>query len=108
MKTFKTLAAAAALATAIGLSAPAYAGGTYKFTVTCSDGVGVAEWRTGDIDPGHEYLRVATGTNNPGCSVSDYSPAFDSWAPVTIYEGIEAIPQGIPFIGEILGNIFDF
>ena len=107
MKASKTLAAVAALAMAAGISAPAQAGGTYRFTVHCGYGVGIAEWRTGDIDPGQEYLRVATGTNNPGCSVADYSPEY-SWAPVTVYEGVTAIPQGIPFIGDILTDIFGF
>ena len=90
-------------------SAPAFAGGTYKFTITCSNGgVGVAEWRTGDIDPGKEYLRVATGTNNPGCSISDFDANRDGWAPVTVYEGPAAIPQGIPLLGTILENVFGF
>lgn len=58
---------------------PAYAGGTYVFSVTCTSGESlVVEWRTGDIDPGKEYLRVATGQKHPSCSISDYNEATDA------------------------------
>ena len=47
------------------------AGGSYEFTVSCPNKHLVAEWNTGDIDPGKEYLRVATGQKFSGCSISD-------------------------------------
>jgi hypothetical protein len=97
----KALTVLAVAASAAGLSAPAYAGGSYLFTVACQNGSGIAQWNTG----GHEYLRVATGTNNPGCSVSDYNPSRDSGLPVTVYSGAPAVVQGIPFVGEIIENI---
>lgn len=106
MNTARKIITAMALAgTVAGAASPALAGGTYRFTVHCQDRTGIAEWRTGDIDPGQEYLRVATGTNNPGCSVADYSDR-DSWAPVTVYEGAVGVVEGVPLLGQVLENVF--
>ncbi|TIM76481.1 MAG: hypothetical protein E5Y58_05360 [Mesorhizobium sp.] len=39
------------------------------FHVSCADKN--VQWKTGDIDPGREYLRVVTGTNNLNCRITD-------------------------------------
>lgn len=90
------------------LSLSAHAGGVYKFSVTCPNKALVAQWNTGDIDPGREFLRVSTGTNHPGCSVTDYQPGRDDGKPVEVYSGAPAVVQGIPLLGSILGKIFRF
>lgn len=61
---------------------PAHAGGTYKFTVTCPHQARVVIWKTGDLDPGKEALRVSTGLDFPGCSITDFNPAQDGGLPV--------------------------
>lgn len=108
MKFMSRIGFTAAAILALAAAKPAMAGTTYKFTITCGNRSGVAQWNTGDIDPGKEYLRVATGTNNPGCSVSDFNPASDGWMPVTTYEGPAGVVQGIPLVGQVLENIFGF
>lgn len=67
---------------------------SYEFTVNCSSGSKVVQWGIGEIDPGKEYLRVATGTNNPGCGISDYVPSRDSHLPVERHDGAGAVFQG--------------
>ncbi|MEO5881996.1 MAG: hypothetical protein ABIQ06_06230 [Caldimonas sp.] len=90
------------------LSLSAHAGGVYKFSVTCSNKALVAQWNTGDIDPGREFLRVSTGTNYPNCSVTDFQPGRDDRKPVEVYSGAPAVVQGVPVLGAILDSIFDF
>lgn len=83
-------------------SAPVLAGGTYTFTVTCSDAAHVVKWRTGDIDPGEEFLRVSTGTANPGCSITDFNPQTDGSLPVSVKSHEGAILEGIPLLKAIV------
>lgn len=85
---------------------PILAGGSYNFTVTCPDRGLVVRWNTGDIDPGKEYLRVATGTKYPGCSVTDYNPNTDKNFPITTNSHEGGIIEGIPFLGPIICSIF--
>ncbi len=84
-----------------GFSVPARAT-DYLFHVSCADKVFVAEWRTGTIDPGREYLRVATGTTFQNCSVGDYSEARDSRLPREKYSHEGAAVGGVPFAGPII------
>ena len=83
-----------------------YAGETYKFTITCPDRRFVAEWATGDIDPGKEYLRFTTGTKFDGCQVSDFNTAIDSSLPVDKYSHEGAVIQGVPLVGPVLCKFF--
>lgn len=78
---------------------------TYRFGVSCSDKRFVAEWKTGDIDPGREYLRVTTGTKFPSCSVGDYDPSTDANLPRETYSHEGAVIQGIPLAGPIICGI---
>jgi len=80
----------------------------YLFAVTCPDRRVVAEWKTGDVDPGREYLRVATGINNPGCSISDYNDTVDREAPRVTYSHEGGIIAGIPFVGMIACRWFSW
>lgn len=104
MKAVRILMACAALIAASSV----HAGGTYKFTVTCQSRALVAQWNTGDIDPGKEFLRVSTGTNFPGCSVSDFNPTRDARLPVEVYRGPVGVVQGVPLVGQVLSRIFGF
>ena len=90
------------------LSAACLAGTTYEFRVSCQSQQLVAQWNTGDIDPGREFLRVSTGTKYSGCSVSDYIAARDSRLPLETFSGPTGVVQGIPLVGPILGSIFGF
>lgn len=79
----------------------------YKFTVVCQHGSHVVHWKTGDVDPGKEWLRVATGTDNPDCTVSEFSPATDSSLRVESRSHEAGVIRGIPLIGTIICGIFD-
>ena len=69
-------------------------GASYKFTVRCQNGTAkVVEWKTGDIDPGKEYLRVATAEAN--CGVTDFDPASDSGLPVETRSHEGGVVSGI-------------
>lgn len=69
-------------------------GASYKFTVRCTDGTAnVVEWKTGDVDPGKEFLRVATAQN--GCSVQDFDPVMDNGIPVESRSHEGAVASGI-------------
>lgn len=99
MKTVKTLVAATTLTVlAIGNASAT----DYPFTVRCQDGSIVEVWKTGAIDPGKEYLRVATGMKHPGCSVADFNPAQDGFLPQQVNEGAGGVVGGIPVIGTLL------
>lgn len=83
----------------------------YRFTVTCGQGFSLAHshvvlWKTGDIDPGREWLRVATGTGYPDCSVSHYDPATDAGLRIETRSHESAVVKGIPVLGPILCAIF--
>lgn len=97
-----------ALAGVVGAHVPAWAGTTYRFTVSCPSGKQVAEWRTGTIDPGREYLVVVTGTKHPGCSVSPFNHETDSHLPVDTYSGAVGVVQGIPFLGIVVRKVLRF
>lgn len=88
-------------------SIPSAASATsYKFTVSCSNRDRlVVEWRTGEIDPGREALRVSTGSNYPNCSVRNYNESTDSDLRVEVKQGGSAVVQGIPLIGEALKEV---
>lgn len=73
----------------------------YLFRVSCSQQVLVAEWNTGSLDPGREYLRVATGTHFPNCSVGDYDPLRDVNLPRERYSHEGGVISGIPFVGRL-------
>lgn len=69
-------------------------GASYKFTLRCEDGTAsVVEWKTGDVDPGKEYLRVAT--QKPGCGVKDFDPVMDNGLPVETRSHEGAVVSGI-------------
>lgn len=92
-----------------GLATPmqTYAGGTYLFSVTCQNREPlVAQWNTGDIDPGKEYLRVATGQQYPGCSIGDYNEAVDSGKPRDTYSHEGGVIAGVPVLGPIICGLF--
>jgi hypothetical protein len=79
---------------------------TYLFHVSCQDKLFVAQWDTGTIDPGREYLRATTGTKFPGCSVGDYDDGRDSRLPRERYSHEGAVIQGVPLVGPIICGIF--
>jgi hypothetical protein len=75
----------------------------YRFHISCQQETSVVWWETGDVDPGREYLRVATGLKHPDCSITDYDEKQDANLPVTHYKGGEAVLQGFPPISIICG-----
>jgi len=79
---------------------------SYEFTVTCQQKQQVVEWKTGSIDPGKEYLRVATGVNNPNCSITDYNSATDSKLPRQTLSHEGGLLAGIPFVGMLVCQWF--
>lgn len=78
----------------------------YRFHVSCQSSNSVVVWKTGDIDPGREYLRVVTGTKNPNCAVSDYNEKTDAGLPVETYSHEAGVIAGIPFVGWIICGVF--
>jgi len=75
---------------------------TYLFTVTGGQIHQIIEWDCGDIDPGKEYLRVATGGLYGFNTVSDYNPDMDAALPRVVFayengvlQGLEAIPAAV-------------
>lgn len=74
----------------------------YKFRVSCAAKQSVAEWNTGDIDPGREFLRVVTGLDNPNCSISDFNPEMDGRLPVESFSDWGAIVKGTLSVFKIL------
>ncbi len=78
----------------------------YLFHVSCQDKRLVAQWSTGSIDPGREYLRVATGTNFPSCPITDYEDGRDKDLPREHYEYATGVVAGIPFVGRIVCKWF--
>jgi hypothetical protein len=100
MKKITKLVVAATAAVAM-FATPAGAT-TYKFKVSCSNGVIVDQWNTGAIDPGKEALRVSTGGNHPGCTVSDFNPDTDSGAPVEVHEGAGGVGNGAAGVVQII------
>ncbi|MDW9766673.1 hypothetical protein [Sinorhizobium meliloti] len=89
------------------LTAAAEASATdYLFHVSCADKNVVVQWKTGDVDPGREYLRVVTGTHNPDCSITDYNEATDAGLEREVYSHEAGIVRGIPFIGGIICWVF--
>lgn len=103
----RAAATAVVVATAM-LTTSAANATTYRFHVSCSHGAKVVEWRTGDVDPGKEYLRVVTGTNNPNCSISDFNKHGDGSLPRETLEGGAAVIAGVPFVGSIVRGLLDF
>ena len=79
---------------------------TYKFRVTCPDKSYVDQWETGAIDPGKEYLRVASG-KTPNCQVTDFDPGRDSGLPVVRHSDAGGVVDGLPPV-VILRKIFGF
>jgi hypothetical protein len=80
---------------------------TFLFHVSCESGQPfVAEWDTGSVDPGKEYLRVATGIKFPNCGVSDYDDRRDKNLHRERYSAEGGILQGIPLVGTIWCGIF--
>ena len=71
----------------------------YKFHVSCQSHSFITQWNTGTIDPGREYLRVITGTKNPNCSVSNYSPSIHKGLDVERLSDGGGVMQGIPGAG---------
>jgi hypothetical protein len=69
---------------------------SYLFTVSCESKRFVADWETGTIDPGKEYLRAATGTKNAGCMVGDYNESADKNLPRERYSDVGGVIQGLP------------
>ncbi|RST86725.1 hypothetical protein EJC49_09135 [Aquibium carbonis] len=79
---------------------------TYYFSVACPTGRSVEAWVVGDIDPGREYLRVATGINNEGCSISDASDFDKQTYPIKELRGWEAAYKAVPLVGPLLWDWF--
>jgi hypothetical protein len=79
---------------------------TYKFRVTCPNRSYVDQWETGAIDPGKEYLRVASG-KTPDCQVTDFNPARDTGLPVNRHSDAGGVIDGLPPV-VILRKIFGF
>lgn len=98
--------AAICFAVVVAAISTAHAGTEYLFHVSCPDKQLVAQWNTGDIDPGQEYLRVATGMKYSGCSISDYSGQSDANLPRERFSHEGAIIQGIPVVGTIICGLF--
>jgi hypothetical protein len=88
-----------------GVSAPARAT-DYLFHVSCQDKLFVAEWKTGTLDPGREYLRFVTGTKFPNCTVGDYNEGRDSRLPREKYSHEGAVISGVPLAGTIICGLF--
>jgi hypothetical protein len=78
----------------------------YLFHVSCENKILVVEWDTGSVDPGKEYLRVATGTKYPNCGVADYDEALDKSLARERYSHEGGIIAGIPFVGGIICGWF--
>jgi hypothetical protein len=79
----------------------------YKFRVDCAGQVNVISWITGDLDPGREYLKVVTGTQNPNCTTADFNDQLDGHLTIIdSREGAAAIVGGIPFLGGIIADFF--
>ena len=107
MRGFRLLSAGLAVCFCLAVAWPSQSHATeYRFTVACERGSHVVIWRTGDIDPGKEWLRVATGTQNPNCSVSDFVASTDSNLPSETLEHEAGVIRGIPLIGTIVCGIF--
>ena len=89
---------------------------TYLFTVSGEKAHLVVEWDIGDVDPGKEYLRVATGGLYSGCSISDYDPVLDLALPREhhgyengVITGVYGVLGNVPGLGPIIisiGKIF--
>jgi hypothetical protein len=106
MNTF-TWRAVVLLATLIA-TAPAFAT-DYLFAVACPTvGSRVVTWQTGTIDLGKGYLRVETGLNNPGCSVSDYNDARDHGLPRAQLSHEAGVIQGVTGIAKTVGHYLGF
>lgn len=75
---------------------------SYAFTVNCPYGSRVVDWRTGAIDPGREYLRVAIGMEHAGCSVSDFDPVRDQGLDREVVSAEAAVLRGVPLLGTIV------
>jgi hypothetical protein len=103
MKRVLRLAAIAVMASCVATRASAT---DYLFHIACPDREFVAKWSTGDIDPGREYLRVATGTHYPNCSITDYDPVRDAGLPMDTYSHEGGVIAGIPLVGSIICGIF--
>ncbi|WP_114948531.1 hypothetical protein [Microvirga calopogonii] len=91
---------------AVGAAATDAQATTYLFHVSCPDKIFVAQWDTGTIDPGREYLRVTTGTKFANCTVGDYNAARDGNLPRERYSHEGAVIQGVPLVGTIVCGIF--
>lgn len=90
----------AAVALSLIFAAPtAQARIPYRFHVSCPEKEFVLEWRTGDIDPGREYLRLASGTNNPGCDIANFDATRDDGLPVVVLKGEKGILKGLSPLG---------
>ncbi|MER9963201.1 hypothetical protein NKJ72_19945 [Mesorhizobium sp. M0045] len=81
-------------------------GTDYLFHVSCQNTNLVVEWKTGDINPGRELLRVSTSTKYPNCTVSDYNQARDRNLPRETYEHVAGVIAGITLIGTIICHFF--
>lgn len=96
----------ATLAVAMAITGSAWAGSTYRFTVTCPQGGSLVKvWKTGDIDPGQEYLRFATGGKHPNCSISDFNPGQDAHLRQETVSHEAAVIEALPPV-VILRRIF--
>lgn len=103
MSIVKKVITATIISIAILLVNEAIAGGRYLFTVTCpSSPAFVAEWDTGTIDPGKEYLRAQTGTKNPNCSIRDYNAGTDKRLPRRRFSHTSGVIEGIPLVGPVI------
>ncbi|VTZ25746.1 conserved exported hypothetical protein [Methylocella tundrae] len=94
----------AILICAAALISPAAAkANVYLFEVTCSNDKYVAQWESGDADPGKEHFRIATGDVNLDCSIYDYNPKTDRDMPRRWCSDPNGVVRGFPPILILIG-----
>ena len=88
----------AVLATAVTMTtvaAPNAQADVINIAVTCPDNSAkIVSWHLGDIKAGADYLAVATGTLNPGCSATPVQTYDPRW-PVEVHEGLGGVAAGL-------------
>ncbi len=94
------------LLTAVGFTSVAHAT-DYKFAVGCPYRSFTVLWSTGSVDPGQEWLRVATGTKHPGCGVANFNARSHGSLKVEArYSHEGGVIEGIPLVGAIVCGLF--
>lgn len=92
------------LAAILPLAPQTAAANAYFFKVSCPMESFVAQWASGDPDPGRSHFRIATGDLNLDCSVYDYDPRTDRDLPRRWCSGPDGIIRGFPPALIVLGQ----